>query len=205
MRGHPLLRFTGVAAVLLLSAGSVAAGGRFTLSGDAGTVGPDRVVVHPPRHRPVSRPFVHPFFSRPAVPLVVSPSPVVVYTPAPVVYVQPSPVVIVPVAPPPPMPSVIEYPNGRYELRGDGVTTPYRWVWIPKAPPPPAAPPEPSTMPPAADPLAPTGPTKQQGPAAPGEIYRWSDEEGVTHWTDRLDNVPERYRSRARRPTIAGR
>jgi len=47
-------------------------------------------------------------------------------------------------------PTVVEYPHGRYELRGDGIKTPYQWVWIPKAPPPPpaAAPsPPPSTTP----------------------------------------------------------
>ncbi|MFQ5792614.1 MAG: hypothetical protein ACE5JI_19250 [Acidobacteriota bacterium] len=38
---------------------------------------------------------------------------------------------------PPPQPSVIYYPHGRYELRGDGVTTAYQWVWIPNPPPPP--------------------------------------------------------------------
>src|SRR5207244_2943713 len=42
-------------------------------------------------------------------------------------------------APPPSMPSVVEYPTGRYELRGDGEASPYTWVWVPK--PPPAAPP----------------------------------------------------------------
>jgi len=37
--------------------------------------------------------------------------------------------------------NVVQYANGRYELRGDGVTTPYQWVWIPN-PPSPARPPE---------------------------------------------------------------
>ena len=37
---------------------------------------------------------------------------------------------------------VINYPSGRYELYGDGTTTPYYWVWVPAgttlpAPPPP--------------------------------------------------------------------
>jgi hypothetical protein len=37
---------------------------------------------------------------------------------------------------------VVNYPNGRYELYGDGMNTPYYWVWIPAgatlpAPPPP--------------------------------------------------------------------
>ncbi len=43
-----------------------------------------------------------------------------------------------------PTPTVIQYPHGRYELRGDGVTTPYQWVWIPNPPPPPPPPPAPS-------------------------------------------------------------
>lgn len=33
--------------------------------------------------------------------------------------------------------TTVRYPHGRYELRGDGVHTAYRWVWIPNAPPPP--------------------------------------------------------------------
>ena len=37
----------------------------------------------------------------------------------------------------PTRPSVIEFPTGRYELRGDGISTPYVWVWIPNPPPPP--------------------------------------------------------------------
>jgi hypothetical protein len=42
-------------------------------------------------------------------------------------------------------PSVVQYPHGRYELRGDGVYTAYQWVWIPNAPavpPPPPPPPD---------------------------------------------------------------
>lgn len=30
---------------------------------------------------------------------------------------------------------VVQYPHGRYELRGDGMTVPWAWVWIPVAPP----------------------------------------------------------------------
>ena len=36
--------------------------------------------------------------------------------------------------------NVVQYANGRYVLRGDGVTTAYQWVWIPNAPPPPPPP-----------------------------------------------------------------
>jgi hypothetical protein len=32
---------------------------------------------------------------------------------------------------------VVEYPHGRYLLRGDGVATAYQWVWLPNPPPPP--------------------------------------------------------------------
>ena len=35
------------------------------------------------------------------------------------------------------------YIEGCYHLEGDGVTTAYRWIWIPSAPPPPPAPPTP--------------------------------------------------------------
>ena len=36
--------------------------------------------------------------------------------------------------------TTVQYPHGRYELRGDGVYTAYRWVWIPNVPPPPPPP-----------------------------------------------------------------
>ena len=38
--------------------------------------------------------------------------------------------------------TVVPYPNGRYELRGDGMTVPYYWAWVPAQPyiaPPPVA------------------------------------------------------------------
>jgi hypothetical protein len=40
---------------------------------------------------------------------------------------------------------VVTYPDGRYELHGDGGRTPYYWVWIPSGnvttpPPPPPIP-----------------------------------------------------------------
>jgi hypothetical protein len=28
---------------------------------------------------------------------------------------------------------VVHYAHGRHELRGDGVSVPYAWVWIPNA------------------------------------------------------------------------
>ena len=44
-------------------------------------------------------------------------------------------------APPASHSNTVQYPHGRYALRGDGVRTAYQWVWIPNAPPPPPAPP----------------------------------------------------------------
>ncbi len=95
----------------------------------------------------------------------------------------------------PAMPSVVEYPGGRYELRGDGITVPYVWVWIPNAPlgppPTPAAPPA----------LAPSGSApiaERPSRAQRTHIYRWTDDQGVVNLTDDLNNVPERYRTQAR-------
>jgi hypothetical protein len=105
-----------------------------------------------------------------------------------------------PAAPAPP--SVVEYPTGRYELRGDGEASPYTWVWVPKPPPPPAAPPE--TPPPAppevrADP--PARPIETQGSGSESnDLYRWTDDTGVTHWTNMPNAIPEPYRPQARRP-----
>jgi hypothetical protein len=40
--------------------------------------------------------------------------------------------------------TVVQYPYGRYELAGDGVSVPYYWVWVPNqpglTPPPPPVP-----------------------------------------------------------------
>jgi hypothetical protein len=105
-------------------------------------------------------------------------------------------------APPPSVPSVVEYPTGRYELRGDGEASPYTWVWVPKPPPPPAAPPE--TPPPAppevrADP--PARPIETRGSGSDSnDLYRWTDDRGVTHWTNMPNAIPEPYRSQVRRP-----
>jgi len=174
------------------------------------------VVPHPSVHpsvRPPVRPFVHPFgfhpffprrhfvpFAVAAPPVIVYAPPTVLYTPPSVVYVQPPPVMTL--TPPPPTPSVIEYPNGHYELRGDGITTPHTWAWIPKPPPPPPAPSETlPTVPPAEPSNPPSNPSstdqRRSGPRA--ELYRWTDGRGVTTWTDRLDKVPERYRAQAQR------
>src|SRR2546426_124181 len=94
---------------------------------------------------------------------------------------------------PPPRPSVVEYPHGRYELRGDGVTSPYTWVWIPNPPPPPPPP-----APPAGAPPAPPA-SGSPAPERHSQVYRWTDGQGVTHLTDRWDAVPPEYRARATR------
>lgn len=66
---------------------------------------------------------------------------------APPVYAYPSQTVVVQPQPPAPAYSrVVQYPHGRYQLYGDGVQTPYQWVWIPNPPPPPAAPPPPPSQ-----------------------------------------------------------
>lgn len=65
----------------------------------------------------------------------------VVYPPAAVYYYPAYPTAVVP-APPPAVPTVIQYPHGRYELQLHGQQ--YVWVWIPSVPPPPPAPPAPT-------------------------------------------------------------
>jgi hypothetical protein len=126
-------------------------------------------------------------------PAAASPAPAVysvnVYNPTP----TPTPPPIAPAVydAPPVSPTssqgVVEYPGGRYELRGDGMTVAYRWVWIPN---PPAGPPgsAPVAGPPAAE-LA---------PARRGTIYHWTDIDGVMHVTDRWEMVPQRYRQQAK-------
>jgi hypothetical protein len=84
---------------------------------------------------------LHPVYAAPPV-VVHAPPPVY---PAPVyaspVYAAPlaahagPPVVLRPPAPRPP--AIVDYPHGRWELRGDGLSVAYHWVWIPKPPPPP--------------------------------------------------------------------
>jgi hypothetical protein len=118
-----------------------------------------------------------------------------VYAPAPGYTAPPFYVpVVVPVASSalpaaPARPSVIEFPEGRYELRGDGVSAPYTWVWIPN---PPAAPPA-STSPP-------TAPSSgDRSPVRRSQLYRWLDEQGVVHLTDNADAVPEQFRKQAKR------
>ena len=169
--------------------------------------------------RPFFRPFVRPFFPFAVAPAVVyaapyyyppptyydppptyyTPPTATYYSPPPATYYSPAPPSgTLSIAPAPPD-NVIQYSHGRYELRGDGVATPYRWVWIPNPPPPPpAAPPPPAGDPPSFVPSP--GDSPSGGPAAPrqSQLYRWTDTVGVVHWTDRIDAVPEKYRAGAR-------
>jgi hypothetical protein len=101
--------------------------------------------------------------------------PAAVYSETPAVYVPPPEPQVLAAPPPPPERDVIHYSDGRYELRGDGVSTPYRWVWIPNPPLPPPR------------------------PGRDVRLYGWTDESGTLHVTDRLDTVPERHRAQAKR------
>ena len=118
----------------------------------------------------------------------------------PPVYAAPQPYApggSVSLAPVPP-PSVVAFPGGRYELRGDGVSTPYQWVWVADQPP---VPPPPPTAPPAAPQAAPGGPAAPVADAPSArrsQLFRWVDEQGVTHWTNQADAVPEKHRAQAR-------
>ena len=101
--------------------------------------------------------------------------------------------------PPPPMPSVVEYPNGRFELRGDGMASPYNWVWIPNPPPPPpAAAPSggPMMFPPPGSVFS-DDRASDRPSLSSRRIYRWTDDQGVINVTDRLDSVPAKYRGTA--------
>jgi len=100
---------------------------------------------------------------------------------------------------PDPTQRIVQFPTGRYEMRGDGVSTPYTWVWIPN--PPTSPPPTPPTAPPAAataQPAAEPGSSGGQSAARISRLYRWTDKQGAVHWTDRLDAVPEQYRPRVK-------
>ena len=195
MRRLELLCFAAVIGVSAVLPGTASAQGRF-VSHDRVTTMPSGQVMIPPARRPVSRPFVPHAF----VPIAVFPPPAYSYSPPAAVYDQPSATVIVSPAPPTIVPTVIDYPTGRYELQGDGITTAYRWVWIPKVPAPPLAPPE-----------GPAGVTearpqtaKERPKAPPKDIYRWTEDDGVTHWSDQKEGIPARYRSKAEL-TFAGR
>jgi hypothetical protein len=107
------------------------------------------------------------------------------------------------------------FASGCYYLRGDGVTVPYQWVWVPAPPPPPAVIPYPNGRYELRGPsrwewvpnnvsgpssvLPASSRTIESGPAnlSVRGLYHWTDESGVTHWTQGLEGVPERYRPKA--------
>jgi len=107
------------------------------------------------------------------------------------------------------------YVTGCYRLQGDGVSVPFQWVWVPAPPPPPAVIPYPSgryelrgpsrwewvpnpssSSSSAAPSLVPASSRVETSPASAPSLglFRWTDDQGVTHWTQGLDAVPERYR-----------
>ena len=105
-------------------------GGRYELRGDGIATAYEWVWIPNPTNLP----------SPPGAPSAYS-------APAPTYSAPPAPVQQTYAAPAPAQPTVFQYPHGRYELRGDGITTAYQWVWISNqtiAPPPlgaPSAPP----------------------------------------------------------------
>jgi hypothetical protein len=143
------------------------------------------------------------FFGVATTPLVVYAPPVAYAAPAyaePPAYYAPTVTNIITVAPAPaptapPPPSVVEFSTGRYELRGDGITAPYAWVWVPNPPP---APPSPPPAPPAVEAPAPAEPP---APRRRQALYRWTDEQGVLHLTDRWEIVPREHRGRFEPPS----
>lgn len=182
----PTLAFLGLAATLAFAAdakGPSRGGGTVTVLGKPAIgVFPAAPAAIAPSFRSPTLPRTRFFGPRPiagiGVPVYVGPP--AYYDPAyavpPVAYVAP-PIPPAPAAPPPER-EVVEHSDGRYELRGDGISVPYRWVWIPNPPP---APPT----------------TAASKPDV--RLYGWTDEHGMLHVTDRLDRIPERHREQAKR------
>ena len=84
--------------------------------------------------------------------------------------------------------SVIEFPEGRYELRGDGMAIPYTgsgFRILPRR--------RPRLRHRRASGSGDRSPTRR------GQLYRWVDEQGVMHLTDNADTVPEEFRKQAKR------
>ena len=100
-------------------------------------------------------------------------------------------------------PSVVSFPTGRYELRGDGVAAPYQWVWVPNALSLPPVPPAPPTAPPADPTPSAQRPPADSPPARGSQLYRWIDDQGTVHWTNRAEAVPSKYRKQATYPPPA--
>jgi hypothetical protein len=159
---------------------------------------------------PPARPFGRHRFARPFAPLgLIGAVPIIVGAPPadfgsmptssgpPITYDVPPPppppartVSVAPAPPPPPTPSIVQYSHGRYELRGDGVTSAYVWVWVPNPPPPPPVAPRTSGAP--VSPTAGDARSEQSG-----HYFRWIDDQGILNVTDRLDAIPPQYRTRA--------
>ena len=71
----------------------------------------------------------YPYYYQPYYPPYLYAYPYPVYSP-PVVVVEPAPIYVAP--PAPPVQREVVYPTGRYVLHGDGVYSPYQWIWIPQ-------------------------------------------------------------------------
>ncbi len=175
----------GIVSVLAFASTAVAGGRSHGSRPISGSI----VGVYPVARPAIAPSFPHSSFSRPrlhrharfatvGVPVAYAAPPAFYEAPA---YSEP-PVVTAPALstplpaspPPPPQGEVIQHSDGRYELRGDGGTRPYRWVWIPNPPPPPK-------------------------PARDTRLYGWIDEHGALHVTDRWDAIPQQYRAQAKR------
>jgi len=127
------------------------------------------------------------------------------YAPGPAYSAYPSTNISMSVPPPPPTPpapSAIDYPQGRYELRGDGYWTPYSWEWVSKVPPPPPGPPPMAYGPPPG--MAPPTtyrPAGDQPEPSRRALYRWTDDQGVVNFTDNVETIPAAYRAQAKKLT----
>src|SRR5438128_6814457 len=140
MKKGPIVGMASLTLVANLALAPIASADRF--HGGRGIVSRPVVVSRP--FGTHSHSFIHRPFFRPFVPFGVVTSPVVVYPSWPLYYSAPtyydSPaysyppavyglpargtVAVAPAPAPSPTPSVVQYPHGRYELRGDGITTP---------------------------------------------------------------------------------
>jgi len=138
------------------------------------------IVYAAPYYYPPPVYYPPPYYDPPVYSAPVTYSPPVSYAPAPNSTVSVAPT-----------PNVVQFSTGRYELRGDGMSTPYTWVWIPN---PPTSPPVPARDPGTNEPNRGSG----RVPPRAGQLYRWTDAQGVIYWTDRLDAVPEQYRSKVK-------
>lgn len=99
----------------------------------------------------------------------------------------------------PPAPAEQCYAGGCYRLQGDGMSA-FRWVWFPAAPEAPPAPPAasaPVTQAPDAQVPADPAPSRSNQ-----SLFRWVDDQGITHWTNKRETVPEPYRARVEQRTL---